>query len=126
MKWLKRAVVVVIVSGILFFCIANIWVVSSTKDQVLTAYDKLPEHRVALVLGTSHKTTAGLPNQFFEKRIGGPANRAPAFKKDPPLFFDIFRFDGFETGKTVFWSRDQNQFVFDQFFDAQGRRIGRQ
>lgn len=69
MKWLKRAVVVVLVSGILFFCIANIWVVSSTKDQVLSAYDKLPDHRVALVLGTSHKTTAGSPNQFFEKRM---------------------------------------------------------
>lgn len=69
MKWLKRAVVVVLVLGILFFCITNIWVVSSTKDQVLSAYDKLPDHRVALVLGTSHKTTAGLPNQFFEKRM---------------------------------------------------------
>ena len=69
MKWLKRAVVVVLVLGILFFCIANIWVVSSTKAQVLSAYDKLPDHRVALVLGTSHKTTAGLPNQFFEKRM---------------------------------------------------------
>jgi SanA protein len=69
MKWLKRAVVVVLVPGILFFFIANIWVVTSTKDQVLSAYDKLPDHRVALVLGTSHKTTAGLPNQFFEKRM---------------------------------------------------------
>jgi SanA protein len=69
MKWLKRAVVVVLVPGILFFCMANIWVVTSTKDQVLSAYDKLPDHRVALVLGTSHKTTAGLPNQFFEKRM---------------------------------------------------------
>jgi len=69
MKWLKRAVVVVLVLGILFFFGANIWVVSSTKAQVLSAYDKLPDHRVALVLGTSHKTTAGLPNQFFEKRM---------------------------------------------------------
>jgi SanA protein len=69
MKWLKRAVVVILVLGILIFCITNIWVVSSTKDHVLSAYDKLPDHRVALVLGTSHKTTAGLPNQFFEKRM---------------------------------------------------------
>ncbi|HEU5290490.1 MAG TPA: ElyC/SanA/YdcF family protein [Cyclobacteriaceae bacterium] len=69
MKWLKRAVAIVLVLGFLFFCITNIWVVSSTKDQVLSAYDQLPDHRVALVLGTSHKTTAGLPNQFFEKRM---------------------------------------------------------
>jgi SanA protein len=69
MKRLKRAVVVVLVLGILFFAVTNIWVVSSTKDQVLSAYDKLPDHRVGLVLGTSHKTTAGSPNQFFEKRM---------------------------------------------------------
>ncbi len=69
MKWLKRAVGIILVLGILFFSITNIWVVSSTKANVLSAYDKLPDHRVALVLGTSHKTTAGLPNQFFEKRM---------------------------------------------------------
>lgn len=69
MKWLKRVLVIILVLGILFFFITNIWVVSSTKANVLSAYDKLPDHRVALVLGTSHKTTAGLPNQFFEKRM---------------------------------------------------------
>jgi SanA protein len=82
MKWLKRTVVVVLVSGILFFCIANIWVVSSTKAQVLSAYDQLPDHRVALVLGTSHKTTAGLPNQFFEKRMDTAAELYKAGKID--------------------------------------------
>lgn len=60
---------IISVLGVLFFCITNIWVVSSTRDNVLSAYDKLPDHRVALVLGTSHKTTAGQPNQFFEKRM---------------------------------------------------------
>lgn len=69
MKWLKRVVVYSLILGILFFAISNIWVVRSTRENVLSAYDKLPDHRVALVLGTSHKTTAGLPNQFFEKRM---------------------------------------------------------
>lgn len=69
MKWLKRVVVSVLALGFLFFLLSNIWVVSSTKVNVLSAYDKLPDHRVALVLGTSNKTTAGLPNQFFEKRM---------------------------------------------------------
>lgn len=69
MKWLKRVVVSILVLGILFFLVSNIWVVRSTRDNVLSAYDKLPDHRVALVLGTSHRTTAGLPNQFFEKRM---------------------------------------------------------
>ena len=29
----------------------------------------MPHHRIALVLGTSHRTTKGDPNPFFEKRI---------------------------------------------------------
>jgi len=69
LKWLKRVAVLLPVLGFLFFCITNIWVVSSTQAYVLSACDQLPDHRMALVLGTSHKTTAGLPNQFFEKRM---------------------------------------------------------
>ncbi len=69
MKWLKRVVLYVLVLGITFFLLSNIWVVISTRDNVLSTYDKLPNHRVALVLGTSNKTSAGLPNQFFEKRM---------------------------------------------------------
>lgn len=69
MKWLKRVVVFAVILGILIFLVTNIWVVRSTRNKVLSAYDQLPNHRVALVLGTSNKTTAGLPNQFFEKRM---------------------------------------------------------
>ena len=58
-----------LVLSISFLVFSNIWVVRSTRDNVLSAYDKLPDHRVALVLGTSNKTTAGQPNQFFEKRM---------------------------------------------------------
>ena len=61
--------IAIVTLSILFFIMSNIWVVRSTRDQVLSAYDELPDHRVALVLGTSHKTTAGQPNQFFEKRM---------------------------------------------------------
>ncbi|MFZ2907325.1 MAG: ElyC/SanA/YdcF family protein [Cyclobacteriaceae bacterium] len=68
-KQLKWAMIAFVALCILFFIISNIWVVRSTRDQVLSAYDELPDHRVALVLGTSHKTTAGQPNQFFEKRM---------------------------------------------------------
>jgi len=69
MKWLKRVVIILFGLGVSFFCISNLWVVGSTKAKVFTESGKLPEHRVALVLGTSNKTTAGLPNQFFEKRM---------------------------------------------------------
>lgn len=69
MKWLKRIIIILLILSFSFFCISNLWVVGSTKANVFTESDKLPEHRVALVLGTSNKTTAGLPNQFFERRM---------------------------------------------------------
>ncbi len=52
-----------------FVLIANIWVVSSTEDKILTDFKNLPDSSVALVLGTSNKLTNGLPNPFFEDRI---------------------------------------------------------
>lgn len=73
MKWLKRAVVAVLIVVIVFFCVSNFWVVNSTKADVISDFDQLPGHRVALVLGTSHKTTSGHPNQFFEKRMNTAA-----------------------------------------------------
>lgn len=54
---------------ILFFIISNVWIVRSTRERVFSDTEKLPDHRVALVLGTSHKTMKGNPNPFFEKRI---------------------------------------------------------
>jgi SanA protein len=48
---------------------ANIWIVVSTKDQVYEDYTKLPNHRVALVLGTSHRTSSGGINPYFQERI---------------------------------------------------------
>jgi SanA protein len=68
-KWLKWVGIALPVLGILFFVLCNIWVVSSTQVKVYSDNNKLPDHRVALVLGTSNKTTSGLPNQFFEKRM---------------------------------------------------------
>jgi SanA protein len=69
LKWAKRILISVLVVAILFFYISNVWVVNSTKASVYTDYTKLPDHRVALVLGTSNKTTSGKPNKFFEKRM---------------------------------------------------------
>jgi SanA protein len=43
--------------------------VRSTKNSVFSDINKIPHHRIALVLGTSHKTSKGDPNPFFEKRI---------------------------------------------------------
>lgn len=68
-KWLKRIVILALTGAVLLFYSTNIWIVHSTKAYVYTDSDKLPDHRVALVLGTSNKTTSGQPNEFFVKRM---------------------------------------------------------
>ena len=69
MRWLKRIILFTVLTIIAFFLLSNIWVVQSTKDQVFFDSTALPNHRVGLVLGTSHRLTSGLPNPFFQKRI---------------------------------------------------------
>lgn len=69
LKWLKRILISVLVCAVVLFYVSNVWVVNSTRAYVYTDYNKLPDHRVALVLGTSNKTTSGQPNTFFEKRM---------------------------------------------------------
>lgn len=69
MKKIKKALFAFSGLGILFLVISNIWVVRSTRDRVFFDSQSLPNHRVALVLGTSNKTQQGLPNTFFENRM---------------------------------------------------------
>jgi SanA protein len=69
MRWLKRYVsgtclLIVIVIGA-----SNIWIVKSTESNVYSELDELPDHRIALVLGTSHRSVGGGPNPFFQNRI---------------------------------------------------------
>jgi SanA protein len=69
MRWLKRSIGILLILFLLVLFICNLWVVKSTEDSVYTDLSKLPNHRVALVLGTSHRTSSGSANPFFEKRI---------------------------------------------------------
>jgi SanA protein len=69
MKWLKRGLWIVLGVTVSFFVGSNIWVVTSTASRVFTSSTELPDHRIALVLGTSHRTADGKPNPFFEKRM---------------------------------------------------------
>ena len=64
----------VFIIGSVLMLVANIWVVTSTKVNILTDYKDLPDSSVALVLGTSNKLTNGSPNPFFEDRILAAAN----------------------------------------------------
>ncbi|MTI32779.1 SanA/YdcF family protein [Xanthovirga aplysinae] len=56
-----------------FALFTNLWVVLTTRDQVYNDVDKLPDHDVALVLGTSKRLTNGKPNPFFYQRIEAAA-----------------------------------------------------
>lgn len=47
----------------------NLWIVKSTEEKVFSDLALLPDHRVALVLGTSHRLVGGGPNPFFQERI---------------------------------------------------------
>jgi SanA protein len=48
---------------------SNLWIVNSTSHNVFSDVTKLPDHRVALVLGTSNKTVSGHVNSYFRNRI---------------------------------------------------------
>lgn len=69
MRWVKIILVslTILVAALLVVC--NVWIVSSTESKVYSDQSKLPDHRVALVLGTSHRSVDGGPNPFFEYRI---------------------------------------------------------
>lgn len=69
MRWLKRFVLWTALSVVLIIGGCNIWIVKSTEEKVYSDLALLPDHRMALVLGTSHRSAGGGPNPFFQKRI---------------------------------------------------------
>jgi len=69
MRWLKSTVFAAFVVFVLLVIASNLWIVNSTSHNVFSDLTKLPDHRVALVLGTSNKTVSGHVNTFFSKRI---------------------------------------------------------
>jgi len=69
MRRLKRIFFTIVFVFLAFLIVCNVWIVSSTKSKVYDDIATLPDHRIALVLGTSHKTVGGGANPFFEKRM---------------------------------------------------------
>jgi SanA protein len=69
MRWVKRFFLAVIILLVLLIGVCNVWIVTSTENKVYSDLTKLPDHRVALVLGTSHRSVGGGPNPFFQYRI---------------------------------------------------------
>lgn len=66
---MKRIFLTLSILFVSLFIFTNLWIVRSTKNRVFSDLSKVPHHRIALVLGTSHRTSKGDPNPFFEKRI---------------------------------------------------------
>lgn len=69
MRWMKRIFLTLSILFVSLFILSNLWIVRSTKSRVFSDLSKVPHHRIALVLGTSHRTSKGDPNPFFENRI---------------------------------------------------------
>lgn len=69
---MRRAggVLIIIGSAIFaFFVGTNLWVVRSTRDQVVKNAEQLPSYNSVLVLGTSNRMRGGKPNPFFNNRM---------------------------------------------------------
>ncbi len=56
MRWMKRIFLTLFILFISLFIFCNLWIVRSTKGRIFSDLSKLPHHRIALVLGTSHRT----------------------------------------------------------------------
>lgn len=69
MRWVIRTVFTALFVFILVIVATNLWIILSTTHQVFSDLTKLPDHRVALVLGTSNKTVGGNVNYYFRKRM---------------------------------------------------------
>jgi len=69
MRRLKRFILIPILVFFVFLIACNVWVVVSTRTRIYTKLNELPEHRIALVLGTSHRLANGASNPFFENRM---------------------------------------------------------
>ena len=73
MKALFRAFFWIAISVALFILATNVWIISSTGDQIYEK-DDIPGNDVALVLGTSKQTIEGRPNRFFVERMNAAAD----------------------------------------------------
>jgi SanA protein len=69
MRLVSKIILAFVLIFIVILVVCNVWIVKSTEGRVFSDLSKLPDHRVALVLGTSHRSAGGEPNPFFHNRI---------------------------------------------------------
>jgi SanA protein len=54
---------------VVFTLFANVWIIGSTRNQILDKQEQEVGVRTALILGTSYNTVEGDKNQFFHDRM---------------------------------------------------------
>ncbi len=69
MKKLTRITVKILSVIVLSITIANVWIILQTTSDIYADISKVPENKLALVLGTSKYLVSGGINPYFENRI---------------------------------------------------------
>jgi SanA protein len=66
---------VFLIGGVVFLLLLslNFWVIKSTENQIFHEIENIPKNKVALILGTSKRTTEGEANKYFVERIDAAA-----------------------------------------------------
>lgn len=72
-KFFIRATLFILILAIIFTIFANILIISQTSNKVYYSIHEVPNKEVALVLGTSKRTTSGESNSFFQHRMEAAA-----------------------------------------------------
>lgn len=72
-KVIKVLIALAVLVGVLILGL-NFWIVSSTEDSIFYDIENVPPRKVALLLGTSKRTSAGGTNKYFKERIEAAAN----------------------------------------------------
>ncbi|MEY2985895.1 MAG: hypothetical protein RJB24_124 [Candidatus Parcubacteria bacterium] len=67
--FIRRFIGIVLIGGIVFVTYTNATINHNPKLFIFDDVDKIGEHKVGLVLGTSEKTVGGRANPFFVNRI---------------------------------------------------------
>ena len=68
-KKFLHVVVLLFSIAVVFILFANVWIIGSTRSQIIDKQDQGLGPRTALILGTSYNTVEGEKNQFFHDRM---------------------------------------------------------
>jgi SanA protein len=68
-KFIRRFIGVILIGGIVFITYTNATINHNPTQFIFKDIEKVKEHKVGLVLGTSSKTVGGGDNPFFVNRI---------------------------------------------------------